>query len=128
MNARYEQGTALQNDITRYELLVSNLELQLVKINNTLTILNRNLVVTAGLEDNIEVVPDSTILVRSLPSVGEDWWQQSAESESPTLKLARSGVDISRKAETLVKSDRLPKSVFGRMEHRRPDTCGSSSH
>ncbi len=60
MNARYEQGTALQNDITRYELLVSNLELQLVKINNTLTILNRNLVVTAGLGDNIEVVPDST--------------------------------------------------------------------
>lgn len=109
MNARYEQGTALQNDITRYELLVSNLELQLVKINNTLTILNRNLVVTAGLDDNIEVVPDSTILARSLPSVGEDWWQQSAESESPTLKLARSGVDISRKAETLVKSDRLPK-------------------
>lgn len=109
MNARYEQGTALQNDITRYELLVSNLELQLVKINNTLTILNRNLVVTAGLDDNIEVVPDSTILARSLPTVGEDWWQQSAESESPTLKLARSGVDISRKAETLVKSDRLPK-------------------
>lgn len=109
MNARYEQGTALQNDITRYELLVSNLELQLVKINNTLTILNRNLVVTVGLDDNIEVVPDSTILVQSLPTVGEDWWQQSAESESPTLKLARSGVDISRKAETLVKSDRLPK-------------------
>lgn len=109
MNARYEQGTAMQNDITRYELLVSNLELQLVKINNTLTILNRNLVVTAGLDDNIEVVPDSTILARSLPTVGEDWWQQSAESESPTLKLARSGVDISRKAETLVKSDRLPK-------------------
>lgn len=109
MNARYEQGTALQNDITRYELLVSNLELQLVKINNTLTILNRHLVVTVGLDDNIEVVPDSTILVQSLPTVGEDWWQQSAESESPTLKLARSGVDISRKAETLVKSDRLPK-------------------
>ncbi len=109
MNARYEQGTALQNDITRYELLVSNLELQLVKINNTLTILNRNLVVTSGLDDNIEVVPDSTILARSLPSAGEDWWQQSAESEAPTLKLARSGVDISRKAETLVKSDRLPK-------------------
>ncbi len=109
MNARYEQGTALQNDITRYELLVSNLELQLVKINNTLTILNRNLVVTAGLDDNIEVVPDSTILAKSLSTVGEDWWQQSAESESPALKLARSGVEISRKAETLVKSDRLPK-------------------
>lgn len=49
MKARFEQGVALQNDITRYELLVSNLELQLVRINNTLDILNRNLVVTAGL-------------------------------------------------------------------------------
>ena len=43
MRARYEQGTALQNDITRYELLMSNLELQLVRINNTLNILNTNL-------------------------------------------------------------------------------------
>lgn len=34
MKARYEQGVALQNDITRYELLVSNLELQLVKLNS----------------------------------------------------------------------------------------------
>ncbi|MDE6825607.1 MAG: TolC family protein, partial [Paramuribaculum sp.] len=31
MKARYEQGTALLNDITRYALLVSNLRLQLVK-------------------------------------------------------------------------------------------------
>lgn len=109
MKARYEQGVALQNDITRYELLVSNLELQLVKINNTLTILNRNLVVTAGLDENIEVVPDTTILSKSLPTVGEDWWQKSAETESPALKVARSGVEISRKAESLVKSERLPK-------------------
>lgn len=109
MTARYDQGIALQNDITRYELLVSNLELQLVKINNTLDILNRNLVVTAGLSADTEIVPDSTILARSLPVEGESWWQQQAETDAPSLKLARSGVEISRKAETLVKSDRLPK-------------------
>ncbi len=60
MRARYEQGTALQNDITRYELLMSNLELQLVRINNTLNILNTNLVTTAGLSDG-------TVIVRILP-------------------------------------------------------------
>ena len=109
MNARYDQGVALQNDITRYELLVSNLELQLVKIDNTLTILNRNLVVTAGLDENTEVVPDSAILAKALPAVDEDWWRQSAEAESPAIRLARSGVDISRKAESLAKSERLPK-------------------
>lgn len=109
MNARYDQGLALQNDITRYELLVSNLELQLINIDNTLTILNRNLAVTVGLDENTVVVPDSTILARSLPTAGEAWWQQEADAGAPSLKLARSGVDITRKAEALVRSERLPK-------------------
>lgn len=109
MKARYEQGVALQNDITRYELLVSNLELQLIKIDNTLDILNRNLVVTAGLPESTVIVPDSTILARSLPTSGEGWWQQEAAENAPALKLARIGVDISRKAECLVRSDFLPK-------------------
>lgn len=109
MNARHEQGVALQNDITRYELLVSNLELQLIKIDNMLDILNHNLTVTAGLPPETVVVPDSAILARSLPAAGEGWWQQAATDNAPALKLARSGVDISRKAESLVRSERLPK-------------------
>lgn len=109
MHARFEQGTALRNDITRYELLVSNLELQLVRINNTIDILNNNLVTTAGLPIGTIVVPDSTILSRSLPAQGAAWWMNEAEINSPTLGLARSGVDISRKSESLVRSERLPK-------------------
>ncbi len=109
MNARFEQGTTLQNDITRYELLVSNLELQLIKINNTLEILNGNLVTISGLPDNTIVVPDSTILSRSLPIKDENWWRQEAENNAPSLCLARNGVEISRKAEDLVRSERLPK-------------------
>ncbi len=109
MQARYEQGTVLQNDITRYELLTSNLELQLTRINNTLNILNSNLVTIAGLPDGTIVIPDSTILDRSLPMEGERWWQQEAEENSPSLSLARSGIDISRKMETLVRSERLPQ-------------------
>ena len=68
MRARYAQGVALQNDITRYELLVSNLELQRLKLDNTMAILNNDLVTTAGLSGDTEIVPDSTILDRSLPS------------------------------------------------------------
>lgn len=109
MKARYQQGVALQNDITRYELLVSNLELQLVKINNSIDIINRNLVVTVGMDEKTVIVPDSTILERSLPKEGEQWWQREAEANSPMLSLARNGVDISRKAETLARSEMLPK-------------------
>lgn len=109
MQARYEQGTVLQNDITRYELLASNLRLQLIKIDNTLEILNDNLVAVSGLPKDTKVEPDSTILSRALPREGEMWWQEAAESNSPSLKLARKGVEISRKAESLIKSERFPK-------------------
>lgn len=109
MKARYENGTALQNDITRYELLVLNLELQLVRINNTLEILNNNLVTIAGLPEGSVIIPDSTIIARVLPKEGIAWWQSEAETNSPSLSLARSGVEISRKAESLVRSERLPK-------------------
>lgn len=109
MKARYDQGTALQNDITRYELLVTDLELQLVRINNTIDILNTNLVTTAGLPAGTVIVPDSTILARSLPAQGASWWQNEAEANSPSLSLARAGVEISRKADALVRSERLPK-------------------
>lgn len=109
MKARYDQGTALQNDITRYELLVTDLELQLVRINNTISILNTNLATTAGLPAGTVIVPDSTILARSLPAEGAAWWQNEVEANSPSLSLARAGVEISRKADALVRSERLPK-------------------
>ncbi len=109
MQARYEQGTALQNDITRYELLVSNLELELVRIRNTRTILNDNLVTTAGLAEGTVVAPDTTILARSLPTDGEGWWQSEARTNAPSIKLASTDVELSRKAERLVKADLLPK-------------------
>lgn len=109
MTARYEQGMLLRNDITRYELLISNLELQLVKIDNTLDILNQNLVVTAGLPADLEIEPDTTILESALPTAGEEWWQHEATANAPGLRLAHSGVEMSLKGETLAKSERLPK-------------------
>lgn len=109
MRAKYEQGTALHNDITRYELLVSDLELQLIKIDNTLEILNRNLVATAGLPDGTVVMPDTTILSRAIPMTNERWWQQEATANAPALRLAKSDVDISRNAESIVRAERLPK-------------------
>lgn len=108
MQARYEQGTALRNDITRYELLLSTFELQRIKLDNSIEILNRNIVVTAGMSDTVSIMPDSLMLSRALPVETEGRWLESAKSNSPQLRLARSGVEISRKAENLVRADRRP--------------------
>lgn len=109
MKVRYEQGTVLQNDITRYELLVSGLELDLIKICNMITILNNNLTVTAGLPDGTVVEPDSTILSQAMAVHDEAWWQREAATASPTVALAGNAVDMSRTAESFVKADRYPK-------------------
>lgn len=109
MNARYEQGTVLRNDITRYELLVSNLCLQLVKIDNMLGILNNNLVTVAGLPANTVLVPDSSIIDRALPNVSESRWLDDAHRLSRAVNLARKEVDINLSAQKLVNSYRLPK-------------------
>lgn len=108
MKDRYAQGMALRNDITRYELLVSNMELELTRIDNTLTILNSNLVATAGLPEGTVVMPDSTMLSRSLAVEGEAEWQQGARDNAPSLKLASTAVDMSRTGEKLAKSELMP--------------------
>lgn len=109
MRARYEQGVALRNDITRYELLLSNYELHLIKINNMLDIVNRDLAVTAGLPEGTVVMPDTTILSAALPLNGEEWWKREAQSNSPTIRLAQADVDISAKLEKIARSELLPK-------------------
>lgn len=112
MQARVLQGTALNNDITRYELLISNLELRLIKIDNLLQILNTNLVTIAGLPANTLIDPDPQILTRSLLAGNEDYWQREALDNAPSIALAQKGVEITSKAESLVKADRLPKIGF----------------
>lgn len=109
MKSRYEQGVVLSNDITRYELLLANLSLQSVNIDNTLAIINRNLVTIAGMPESTVIIPDSAILTRSLPTKNAELWEQEARSCSPTLKLAQSELDISRTSESIIKSERLPK-------------------
>ena len=108
MKARYEQGTLLLNDITRYELLLSNYELQLVKIDNTIQILNNNLVVNAGLPAGTQVVPDTMLLKRSLPDRNESQWQHTALDNAPSLKLAQYAVNMNEKVEKIEKAKRLP--------------------
>ena len=109
MQIRFEQGVSLQNDITRYELLLSNLELQMTRICNMLDILNHNLVVSAGLPADTKVIPDPAILDNSMAPESESWWQREASANAPALLLARNSVEINRRGEAIARSGRLPK-------------------
>ncbi|WP_455591379.1 TolC family protein [Bacteroides sp.] len=109
IQAKGEQGIVLKNDITRYELLLSNLELTRTQIQNTIAILNNNLITTLGLSVGVVIEPDTTTITRSLPVEDGDSWTNKAIATSPLLKQMSLAVEMSRHQDKIIKSERLPK-------------------
>ncbi len=109
LRAKSDEGIVLRNDITRYELLLSNLELTRTQIQNTLAILNNNLVTTLGLPAQVRLQPDTTILSKVLPVEGQENWTTAAYANSPALKQLAVNVQMSKQQARLVKSERIPK-------------------
>ncbi len=108
IQAKREQGLALANDVTRYELRLEMLKLELVRMENNAAVLNYRLCNTLGL-------PEGTVIALAL-SEPEDMrtdshssWQARAEQTSPELKIADVNADIAVAQRQIVRSGRLPK-------------------
>lgn len=106
--ARQEAGVALQNDVTRYELQLKNLELARKRVANSVEILNYDLVTMLGLPADVQIQPDSTLLDRSLPVEGLGYWQQQAESNAHPIKQSALAVEMGERGEKLARAGRRP--------------------
>lgn len=89
MEARRTQGTALKNDITRYELQKETLKLQLAKVQDACRIINHQLVTTLHLPDDTEIIPDSALLNEEVKTLAENDWQLLATQSNVGLQQAR---------------------------------------
>lgn len=108
INARREQGLALAADVTRYELRLEMLKLDLVRLQNTREIMNYRLVNSLGL-------PEGTV-ISSIIGDDEDMrdrsrqnWQEIAADASPEMKVSGIKADMALTRQKLVRSERLPK-------------------
>lgn len=108
INARREQGLALAADVTRYELRLEMLKLDLVRLQNTREIMNYRLVNSLGL-------PEGTV-ISSILGDDEDMrdrsrqnWQEIAADASPEVKVSGIKADMALTRQKLVRSERLPK-------------------
>lgn len=108
INARMEQGLALAADVTRYELRLEMLKLDLVRLQNTREIMNYRLVNSLGL-------PEGTV-ISSILGDDEDMrdrsrqnWQEIAADASPEMKVSGIKADMALTRQKLVRSERLPK-------------------
>lgn len=108
INARREQGLALAADVTRYELRLEMLKLDLVRLQNTREIMNYRLVNSLGL-------PEGTV-ISSILGDDEDMrdrsrqnWQEIAADASPEMQVSGIKADMALTRQKLVRSERLPK-------------------
>ena len=106
---KQRQGMALKNDVTRYELQMETLKLELTKLRNQRTILNHQLCNTLGLAADTQIQPDETIINNVYAQDGEGKWQTEALVSSPALQQSVLNMQIARENEKLAKSDLLPK-------------------
>lgn len=109
IEAKSGEGIVLKNDITRYELQLSNLCLTRTQIVNSIAIVNHNLTTTLGLPSDTEVVPDTALLQEILPVEDSETWREAALRLSPALRQQALAVEMSRHQDKIVKSERLPK-------------------
>lgn len=115
--ARNAAGVALQNDVTRYELQLKNLELARRRVENAVEILNYDLVTMLGLPADTEIVLDSTLTERTIPTQSMAYWQQQAQTNAHAVKQSALAVKMGERGEKLARSERLPKIALVAVNH-----------
>lgn len=106
---KHEQGVALKNDITRYELQMETLRLNLVKLQNTRSILNHQLCNTLGISNTEMIEPTDDAATTLFNKEGETHWQEAATAVNPQLQMAGVNEQMAKQQVKLAKSELLPK-------------------
>ena len=112
MKARREQGTVLQNDITRYEFQLQGLELTLTKLTDASTVINYQLVTTLHLPEQTVIVPDKNELDTEINAISaiatQDIWQQTATDNNLGIRQAAVATKLAEQKVKQSKAESLP--------------------
>lgn len=108
INAKREHGLALAADVTRYELRLEMLKLDLVRLRNTREIMNYRLVNSLGLPEGT-VIASALADEEDLRDRSRQHWQEIAADSSPEMKVSGINADMALTRQKLVRSERLPK-------------------
>lgn len=106
IEAKRQEGMALNNDVSRHLLSLNNLELSIKIIDNQIKILNEYLTTLIGIPNNIEILPDTNIANIIRQNFNLDDIKNIAKKNLPELLSAEIGI---KKAETNIN---IAKSEF----------------
>lgn len=125
INKYYAQGMVTRNDVIRGELQLSNLQLALQTLKNDQDILNKQLTVALGLDENFKIVPSSDLLSDSTAILSKSQYQELAKNH-PSLLLAQKAIVIYDVSSKITRSEMLPSlSIFAGNNLQRPITTAN---
>ena len=117
MEARRNQGTALKTDITRYELQLESLKLQLAKLVDAQAILSHQLVTMLHMPSGTVITADYASLDKNTQLLTEKDWQAIAAANNVAIKQSETAMKINEKKVKLERSELLPKVAVVAEEH-----------
>lgn len=117
VKAKLSAGMALDNDLTRYELMQQNLELAIIEIDNNISILNKHLCITLGLPSETTILPDSSVQnIENLPLLNAGV-MNDAIAQRPEIKIHSLKKDLAEKDVRLAHADKYPSFAIIGADH-----------
>jgi outer membrane protein TolC len=109
MRSRANQGLVLANDVTRYDLNLSNLRYDRLTLLNSIKNLNYSLVSYLQLNDCDSIVPTIDFDRINFSAAPLSEWMNLSRQKSPTLKKFDLQQNECSANEKIIKSEKLPK-------------------
>ncbi len=113
MQSRYEQGTALRNDVTRYQVQLQDMELSKVKLSEAKSIINHQLTTMLHQPSDVVFEPDSLALENEYQAIRavapQSHWLDIAQNNHIALKQASVATEIAEQKIIATKAESLPK-------------------
>lgn len=108
IKTKTKEGVALKNSITRYELQLQSMGLSLLKLDNSVTIINNELVKTLRLPQGTSLQPKGEDAFTGTLQ-NKEYWQTTAHSNSPLLQQSLLQTGQAKRYEQLVKAEKSPQ-------------------
>lgn len=106
--SRESHGTALRNDVTRYELQLADMRLALDNVETEAAVLNYRLCTMLGLDPATVIEVDTTMVSSALPQGLEQEWMSRSE-DTPSVGIALSEEEMAEAGLKLARSGMIPK-------------------
>lgn len=108
MRARRDEGVALKSDISRYELQVADLQLQLDRLNERTDNLNYRISMTLDYPAGTAFSLKCEAVDDTYPMPDMLHWQQMAQTQNTSMQKARLGIEARQTGLQLANAEKMP--------------------